>query len=292
MDKWKDLELEKMKVGGNQKAREFFESQEDWDDTMTIQQKYNTRAAALYRDKILALSNGKEWDLKKAQSTIGKSNSTSQQHSSTMSQSRSSGAIANSYQNDDGNNGYQDGANLGYQNVNSTEFRDKKHDFFNRIQMENAQKSDNLPPNQGGKYAGFGNTRDPPPRSQSTEIFDTTLSSLASGWSMLSFGASKVANVAKENALRYGSLASQKVVEVSNSVSDKVDFVLLFCMILSLLLFIFYNFIKRLKKVVCSKVLVKKFLVWPLRFVCFMILLSFIVVPRLILGFILKLLLI
>lgn len=238
MDKWKDLELEKMKVGGNQKAREFFESQEDWDDSMTIQQKYNTRAAALYRDKILALSSGKEWDLKKAQSTIAKSsNSSSQQHSSTMSQSRSSGAIANSYQNDDGNSGYQDGANLGYQNVNSTEFRDKKHDFFNRIQMENASKSDNLPPNQGGKYAGFGNTRDPPPRSQSTEIFDTTLSSLASGWSMLSFGASKVANVAKENAFKYGSLASQKVVEVSNSVSDKVDFVLLFVWIHYCLLF-------------------------------------------------------
>lgn len=39
---------------------------------------------------------------------------------------------------------------------------------------------------------------------------------------MLSFGASKVANVAKENALKYGSLASQKVVEVSQNVSEKV----------------------------------------------------------------------
>ena len=52
MDKWKDIELEKMKVGGNRKAREFFESQEDYDDSMSIQQKYNTRCAALYRDKV------------------------------------------------------------------------------------------------------------------------------------------------------------------------------------------------------------------------------------------------
>lgn len=37
-----------------------------------------------------------------------------------------------------------------------------------------------LPPSQGGKYAGFGYSRDPPPRSQSQEVFDTTLSSLAS----------------------------------------------------------------------------------------------------------------
>ena len=77
-----------------------------------------------------------------------------------------------------------------------------------------------MPPSQGGRYAGFGYTKDPPPRSQSQEIFDTTLSSLASGWNVFS----KVANVAKENALKYGSLASQKVVEVSSSVGDKVDF--------------------------------------------------------------------
>lgn len=52
MDKWKDVELEKMKVGGNKNAREFFESQPDWDDSMSISQKYNTKAAALYRDKV------------------------------------------------------------------------------------------------------------------------------------------------------------------------------------------------------------------------------------------------
>lgn len=40
------------KVGGNKKAREFFESQDDWDDSMTINQKYNTKAAALYKDKV------------------------------------------------------------------------------------------------------------------------------------------------------------------------------------------------------------------------------------------------
>ena len=52
MDKWKDAELEKMKVGGNRNAREFFESQDDYDDSMSLQQKYNTRCAALYRDKV------------------------------------------------------------------------------------------------------------------------------------------------------------------------------------------------------------------------------------------------
>lgn len=52
MDKWKDVELEKMKVGGNRNAREFFETQSDWDESMSISQRYNTKAAALYRDKV------------------------------------------------------------------------------------------------------------------------------------------------------------------------------------------------------------------------------------------------
>lgn len=52
MDKWKDVELEKMKVGGNRNARVFLESQPDFDDSLPISQKYDTKAAALYRDKV------------------------------------------------------------------------------------------------------------------------------------------------------------------------------------------------------------------------------------------------
>lgn len=37
-----------------------------------------------------------------------------------------------------------------------------------------------LPPNQGGKYSGFGYSRDPVPKSQSQEFVDTAVSSLSS----------------------------------------------------------------------------------------------------------------
>lgn len=40
--------------------------------------------------------------------------------------------------------------------------------------------SSDLPPSQGGKYSGFGYTKEPPSRSQSQEFVDTALSSLAS----------------------------------------------------------------------------------------------------------------
>ncbi|XP_035906639.1 ADP-ribosylation factor GTPase-activating protein 1 isoform X1 [Anopheles stephensi] len=231
MDKWKDVELEKMKVGGNRKAREFLEAQDDWDETMPIQRKYNTRAAALYRDRISTLAQGQQWDESSAlarvkgsgyagtgSSSSGGGGGSGGGSTGSMTHSRSSGSMGGGgggYQNG-GDTYYQDGGS--YQQYQTPEFKAQKEDFFSRKQEENASRPENLPPNQGGKYAGFGYTMDPPPRSQSHELFDTVQSSLATGWNVFS----KVANVAKENALKYGSMASQKVVEVSSTVSEKV----------------------------------------------------------------------
>ena len=71
MDKWKDTELEKMKVphapphtlthhsllslpqvGGNSRAKEFFASGNDIHPGLSLADKYDTRTAALYRDKV------------------------------------------------------------------------------------------------------------------------------------------------------------------------------------------------------------------------------------------------
>ncbi|KAB0404625.1 hypothetical protein E2I00_017072, partial [Balaenoptera physalus] len=63
MDKWKDAELEKMKAGGNAKFREFLECQEDYDPCWSLQEKYSSKAAALFRDKVATLAEGREWSL-------------------------------------------------------------------------------------------------------------------------------------------------------------------------------------------------------------------------------------
>ena len=52
MDKWKDTELNKMKVGGNRNAKQFMTSQTDWSDSANMTAKYNSKAAALYKDKV------------------------------------------------------------------------------------------------------------------------------------------------------------------------------------------------------------------------------------------------
>lgn len=206
MDKWKDVELEKMKAGGNRNAREFFDDQPDWNDSLPIQQRYNSKAAALYRDKISTLAQGKSW----SPSSSSAQNYQNSNVSSYESKSGNSGSFqsSNSYQ-DFG--GYQDSGS-GYQNmINTPEFKEQKENYFSKIQDQNAMRPDNVPPNQGGKYAGFGYSRELPPKSQSQELLDSTVSSLASSFSWLSAGAVKIAATAKDSASRYGNLASQKV---------------------------------------------------------------------------------
>ncbi|EGW11069.1 ADP-ribosylation factor GTPase-activating protein 1 [Cricetulus griseus] len=62
MDKWKDIELEKMKAGGNAKFREFLEAQEDYEPNWSLQDKYSSRAAALFRDKNMTASGDKAFE--------------------------------------------------------------------------------------------------------------------------------------------------------------------------------------------------------------------------------------
>lgn len=134
--------LELLQVGGNQRAREFLDSQPDYDDTMSIQQKYNTKAAALYRDKISTLAQGKSWSIENssAQNYTGSFTSgSSHQHSNSRNGNGSAMNSSKSHQ--DFGGGYQDGeSNGGYQNFNAPEFRDQKDMFFNRIQEENASR--------------------------------------------------------------------------------------------------------------------------------------------------------
>ncbi|GLH14516.1 Centaurin-gamma-1A [Gryllus bimaculatus] len=218
MDNWKDIELEKMKVGGNQRAKDFFKSQPDWDENAPLQQRYNTKAAALYRDKISTLAQGKEWDIacSPAQNYVNKLNGTASSNiKSYTNDSNYSGRSTTE------NEGYQSGGGFQsfeyQQNVN-----DQKELFFARKERENAMRPDHLPPNQGGRYGGFGYTMEPPPRSTSQEFFDNAMSSLASGWSVFSVNATKIASKATGSAMKIGGMASQKVAEISVSVGEKV----------------------------------------------------------------------
>ncbi|XP_053623757.1 ADP-ribosylation factor GTPase-activating protein 1 [Plodia interpunctella] len=187
MDKWKDIELEKMMVGGNAKAREFFESQLDYRPDMTIPQKYNTKAASMYRQKITALAEGRQWsptDYKP--DTVEKP--------SEWSQSRdfySSGDNLHSSGSDN---------NISYH----TEYGSGRYTGFGNIPKQS--QSTPMSPIHSGN-----------------EMVDNTLASLASGWSMFASSVTKAARTATESAVRYGGIATQKVTEMATTVTDKVN---------------------------------------------------------------------
>lgn len=106
---------------------------------MSIQQKYNTKAAALYRDKISTLAQGKSWSEATASLNQNYSSSifsSSQKHSNSRSSTNGQRGSVES------NRSYQDfnDASGGYQNLNAPEFVDSKQQFFNRIQEENASR--------------------------------------------------------------------------------------------------------------------------------------------------------
>ncbi|XP_077191942.1 ADP-ribosylation factor GTPase-activating protein 1 isoform X3 [Paroedura picta] len=178
MDKWKDIELEKMKAGGNCTFREFLESQEDYDPCWSLQEKYNSKAAALFRDKVATLAEGKEWSIE----TSSARNWTPPQPKVALSSAHRSSAG---------------------QPQNAGASSDKAfEDWLN----------DDVGSYQGGqenRYVGFGNTVTPPKKED--DFLNNAMSSLYSGWSSFTSGASKIASAAKEGATKFGSQASQKV---------------------------------------------------------------------------------
>ncbi|XP_060086643.1 ADP-ribosylation factor GTPase-activating protein 1 isoform X6 [Heteronotia binoei] len=165
MDKWKDIELEKMKTGGNRRFREFLESQEDYDPCWSLQEKYNSKAAALFRDKVATLAEGKEWSVE----TSSARNWTPPQPKVALSSAHRSSAG---------------------QPQNAGASSDKAfEDWLN----------DDVGSYQGGqenRYVGFGNTVTPPKKED--DFLNNAMSSLYSGWSSFTTGASKIASAAKE----------------------------------------------------------------------------------------------
>ncbi|XP_069739922.1 ADP-ribosylation factor GTPase-activating protein 1 isoform X4 [Narcine bancroftii] len=181
MDKWKDLELEKMKVGGNTKFRQFLESQ-DYDPCWSLQEKYNSHVAAYYRDKIAALAEGRDWSIE-----------TSEARNWTPPQPKVS--ISSAHR---GSSGPKQTSALSSDKM-----------FEDWLNDDNSYQSGGGYGSQDNRYVGFGNTL--PSSKKEDDFLNSAMTSLYSGWSNFTVGATKFASAAKEGAVKLGSQATQKV---------------------------------------------------------------------------------
>ncbi|KAM9443733.1 ADP-ribosylation factor GTPase-activating protein 1 isoform 6-T6 [Clarias gariepinus] len=181
MDKWKDVELEKMKAGGNEKFQLFLELQDDYNPNWSLQEKYNSRAAALFRDKVVTEAEGKEWSI---ENSAAKNWTPPQPKTSLSSSHRSAAGSAQTSSHSD------------------KAFEDWLSDDVNSYQGGGSGAQEN-------RYVGFGNTPNPPKKDE--DFINNAMTSLYSGWSSFTVGASKFAAAAKDNTAKLASQATLKV---------------------------------------------------------------------------------
>ncbi|XP_054641089.1 ADP-ribosylation factor GTPase-activating protein 1 isoform X4 [Dunckerocampus dactyliophorus] len=183
MDKWKDIELEKMKAGGNGKFRLFLELQDDYNPNWTLQEKYNSRAAALFRDKVATLAEGKEWSIE----TSSAKNWTSPQPKTSLSSSHRSGGPG----------------------TTSAKSSDKAFEDWLSDDVNSYQSGGGYSGNQENRYVGFGNTVTPEKKEE--DFLNNAMSSIYSGWSSFTVGATKFASIAKDNTTKLANQATLKL---------------------------------------------------------------------------------
>lgn len=181
MDAFKGAELARMDAGGNQPFREFWESHESniiegktWDDS-TIRERYESEVGEEWKARLSAKIEGREYipgEEKKA-APVRKT----AEQSGNLNGSRSSTPVGGI-----GSRGMAGGAGLMKSSSISSRSaspalgtmsmgrKAQNEAFFAKKGAENASRPDDLPPSEGGKFAGFGSDWQPPTRQQSAGI--------------------------------------------------------------------------------------------------------------------------
>ncbi|KAJ3360525.1 hypothetical protein HDU91_004549 [Kappamyces sp. JEL0680] len=208
MDKWSEVQAKRMTLGGNENALIFFKSHPDYRDGMTIPEKYQSEFAAFYKEKLTALCDGLEWTMP----PIGSRRSVTQPTPTPSTAAAPVGSLSN-----------------GTPSLSYIPTKAQNEDYFAKKGMENLSRPEHLPPNQGGKYAGFGSSCmltdlivDEPPEPDST--FDDPLASFSKGWSVFSSFAVQGAKLAVSGAETLGKTVTESVIKPTAAAVRDPDF--------------------------------------------------------------------
>ncbi|KAG6401489.1 hypothetical protein SASPL_138346 [Salvia splendens] len=236
MDSWSEIQLKKMELGGNDKFNNFI-SQYGVPKETDIVAKYNMKAAAVYRDRIQALAEGKPWrDPPVVKESLNSNKNGYNSKPPLSGRNGDSGGVDAEW---DSWDSFDDGGNSNIRRNNTVgDFRSggsggntpsrskssenmysraeleasaaNKGDFFARKISENQSRPEGLPPSQGGKYVGFGSTPSPAPVKNAD---GDVLSVVSQGFGMLSMVAASAAQSAA-SAVQAGTK------EISSKVRD------------------------------------------------------------------------
>ncbi|GAB0138128.1 hypothetical protein EsDP_00006372 [Epichloe bromicola] len=167
MDAFKASEIERMRLGGNEGWKKFFEEHEDtemrgitWDDA-TIAERYSGEVGEEWKERLSCKVEGRDYvpgEKKPAAATPAIKAACSPAPGAQRSGSRTATPLMHSTSRSQSPGRTGGGGPGGKVKVDDR--------YFSKLGAENASRSEALPPSQGGKYAGFGNTPDPTPTSQ------------------------------------------------------------------------------------------------------------------------------
>lgn len=151
MDAFKQAEIERMRLGGNDGWRSFFENHEDtkmlgvsWDDA-TIAERYSGEVGEEWKERLSAKVEGREYvpgEKKTAPPASAAASKPATRTGTPLQGVATSGSRSESPSRPGG----------------KAKVDDK---YFARLGADNAARPEDLPPSQGGKYAGFGSTPTP-----------------------------------------------------------------------------------------------------------------------------------
>jgi len=176
MDTWTEEQAIRMKLGGNEKAINFFTNQPEYRKNMTIKEQYTSKFASTYMNKLTRVYQRYMEEI--ANLVSPEANDTDISPSSTSGEIMGNGEGSSHPNSKDTS---PTSANSNWENIylfnadpsnlldpNQKEFdnitllrvyrpsKEKNEAFFAKMGRENAQRSEDIPPSQGGKYIGFG----------------------------------------------------------------------------------------------------------------------------------------
>lgn len=202
MDQFKPEEVLRMEHGGNDNLKVYFEDN-NLDTSLPAKSKYDNYVAEDYKEKLTCLVEGRDF--------VPKDHS-----GESLPDGKDHGSVSNfgSKKSSNSNVG-QDAiqSRRGAPRIND-EQKEKNEAFFAQLGSINDNRPDNLPPSQGGKYSGFGNTPAPSSGSNSGKgsfasftidnFQSDPLGTLTKGWGLFSSTVAKSVNEVHESVIRPG----------------------------------------------------------------------------------------
>jgi len=205
MDTWQTDQLRRMQLGGNAPFKEFIQSYSPADQGACTDPHalYHSWAATQYREKLDYALAGKPWTPSSPPADHLATGTLPSRPSSAQGL-RKSRALARSPQTNPLHSSPQPSDHADQKSTNEA--------YFTSLGQTNATRPTDLPPSQGGRYQGFGNTPSPAPSQHLTsaaapslaDFQDNPAAALSKGWSLFSAAVTGASRVVNDNVIQPG----------------------------------------------------------------------------------------